>query len=65
MTASEEQAPTVESLTVVIPNWETPDYTVESAQALIADGVPANRVVVVENGSGDDSVERLARALPD
>jgi GT2 family glycosyltransferase len=65
VTASEEQVPTVESLTVVIPNWETPDYTVKSAQALIADGVPANRVVVVENGSGDDSAERLARGLPD
>jgi N-acetylglucosaminyl-diphospho-decaprenol L-rhamnosyltransferase len=60
-----EQVPAVDSLTVVIPNWETADYTVKSAQALIADGVPANRIVVVENGSGDDSPARLARALPD
>jgi N-acetylglucosaminyl-diphospho-decaprenol L-rhamnosyltransferase len=65
MRASEEQLPAVESLTVVIPNWETADYTVESARALIADGVPAHRVVVVENGSSDDSAERLARDLPD
>jgi N-acetylglucosaminyl-diphospho-decaprenol L-rhamnosyltransferase len=59
------QVPAVESLTVVIPNWETADYTIESARALIADGVPAGRVVVVENGSGDDSADRLARELPD
>jgi len=65
VSATEDQTPSVESLTVVIPNWETPDYTVKSAQALIADGVPANRVVVVENGSGDDSAERLARGLPE
>ena len=65
MAESTERVPAVDSLTVVIPNWETADYTVQSAQALIADGVPANRIVVVENGSGDDSAERLARALPE
>ena len=53
------------SLTVVIPNWETPEYTVRSANALIGDGVPPERVVVVDNGSRDDSRERLRRELPD
>jgi N-acetylglucosaminyl-diphospho-decaprenol L-rhamnosyltransferase len=65
MTRSEEELRAVESLTAVIPNWETAGYTIESARALIADGVPASRVVVVDNGSGDDSAERLARELPD
>ena len=53
------------SLTVVIPNWETPEYTIRSAKALIGDGVPPERVVVVDNGSRDDSPERLRRELPD
>jgi N-acetylglucosaminyl-diphospho-decaprenol L-rhamnosyltransferase len=55
----------VESLTVVIPNWETPDYTIRSAEALIADGVPRDRVVVVDNGSRDDSTDRFRRELPE
>jgi len=54
----------VEALTVVIPNWETPDFTLRSAEALIADGVPPDRVVVVDNGSGDDSADRFRRQLP-
>lgn len=33
-------------------------------EALLADGVPAERVVVVDNGSGDGSVETLRRELP-
>jgi N-acetylglucosaminyl-diphospho-decaprenol L-rhamnosyltransferase len=57
--------PTAESLTAVIPNWETPDYTVRSAKALIAEGIPPERVVLVDNGSRDDSAERLRAELPD
>jgi hypothetical protein len=48
-----------ESLTVVISNWGTPELTIRSARALIADGVPAARVVVVDNGSQDDSYARF------
>lgn len=62
---SREPVPAAESVTVVIPNWQTPDYTVRSAKALIADGVPPERVVLVDNGSRDDSAERLRRELPD
>ena len=46
-------------LTVVIANWGTPDLTIRSAKAAIADGVPAERVVVVDNGSEDDSYARF------
>jgi N-acetylglucosaminyl-diphospho-decaprenol L-rhamnosyltransferase len=53
------------ALTVVIANWETPDLTIESARSAIADGVPSERVVVVDNGSQDDSVARLQVELPD
>lgn len=54
----------MDSLTVVVPNWETPDYTVRSVEALIGDGVPAKRVVVVDNGSTDDSMDRFQQGLP-
>ena len=50
-------------LTVVIANWGTPDLTIRSAQAAIADGVPAGRVVVVDNGSEDDSYARFQDEL--
>jgi GT2 family glycosyltransferase len=54
---------TTAALTVVICNWETPDLTIRSAQAVIADGVPAEQVVVVDNGSEDDSYGRFQTEL--
>ncbi|HYZ18051.1 MAG TPA: glycosyltransferase family 2 protein [Gaiellaceae bacterium] len=51
-------------LTVVIANWGTPDLTIRSATAVIGDGVPAERVVVVDNGSEDDSYARFQAELP-
>lgn len=55
---------TDDRLTVVISNWGTPDLTIRSARSAIADGVPADRVVVVDNGSQDNSYERLQSELP-
>jgi N-acetylglucosaminyl-diphospho-decaprenol L-rhamnosyltransferase len=55
----------LDRVTVVITNWGTPDYTIRSAQAVIGDGVPPERVVVVDNGSQDDSYERFRRHLSD
>jgi GT2 family glycosyltransferase len=55
----------LESLTVVVTNWATPDFTIRSAEAVISDGVPADRVVLVDNGSEDDSADRFARELPE
>ena len=52
-------------LTVVISNWGTPDLTIRSARAVIEDGVPAERVVVVDNGSEDDSYARFQDELAD
>lgn len=54
----------MESLTVVVPNWETPDYTIRSVNALLQEGVPASRIVIVDNGSGDDSATRFEQELP-
>jgi GT2 family glycosyltransferase len=55
----------VDELTVVVLNWETPDLTVRCVRALVDDGVPAERVVVVDNGSTDDSTERFRAELPE
>jgi hypothetical protein len=52
------------SLTVVIPNRETPEDTIACAESLIAQGVPAGRVVVVDDASEDDSFARIAERLP-
>ena len=53
------------ALTVVIANWGTPDLTIRSARAVIGDGVSAERVVVVDNGSEDDSYARFQAELAD
>jgi GT2 family glycosyltransferase len=55
----------IESLTVVIPNRETPVETVASAQSAIAEGVPADRIVIVDDSSADDSLERIRERLPE
>ena len=51
-------------LTAIVVNWRTPDYTVRAVQALVSDGVPVERIVVLDNGSGDGSVERFRAELP-
>ncbi len=51
-------------LTAIVVNWRTADLAERAGRALIDDGVSAERVVVVDNGSGDGSAERLATALP-
>ena len=55
----------LDRLTVVVLNWQTPDLTLRCARALLDDGVPAGRIVLVDNGSRDDSGDRLERELPD
>ncbi len=50
-------------LTAVVLNWRTPDLTVRAVRALIGDGVSPQRVVVVDNASGDGSAERLSAEL--
>ena len=50
-------------ITAVVLNWRTPELTERAVRALVADGVPAERVVVVDNASGDAVAERLEREL--
>jgi GT2 family glycosyltransferase len=53
-----------DDVTVVIANYETTDYTIRSVQSLVADGVPEQRIVVVDNGSADDGYSRFQREIP-
>ena len=53
----------VNELTVVVVNWGTPEITLRSVGALLGDGVPKDRLVVVDNGSQDDSFERFEAEL--
>lgn len=52
-----------ERLTAVIVNYGTPELTLRAARALLADGLAPERLVVVDNGSLDDSHDRLTAEL--
>jgi GT2 family glycosyltransferase len=49
--------------TAVIVNYRTPQATLSCVNALIAAGSDARDIIVVDNGSGDDSTERLSAGL--
>jgi GT2 family glycosyltransferase len=51
-------------VTAVVLNWRTPDHAIRAARALAEDGLPPNRIVVVDNASGDGSVERFGGEIP-
>jgi GT2 family glycosyltransferase len=44
-------------LTAVVLNWRTPVLTGRAVRALAGDGVPMERIVVVDNGSGAEGAE--------
>jgi N-acetylglucosaminyl-diphospho-decaprenol L-rhamnosyltransferase len=50
-------------LTAVVLNWGRPDLTIRCVHALVADGVPEERIVVVDNGSVNDSYEQFCEFL--
>jgi N-acetylglucosaminyl-diphospho-decaprenol L-rhamnosyltransferase len=53
------------SLLIVIINYRTPQLTLDCLASLAPqiDDVPDTHVVLIDNGSGDDSVERLAEHI--
>ncbi|MBD0290998.1 MAG: glycosyltransferase family 2 protein [Thermoleophilia bacterium] len=60
-----EQRDELSDVTVVIPNSNTADLTRRSVAALVDDGVPSGRIVVVDNGSTDGERARIERELED
>jgi N-acetylglucosaminyl-diphospho-decaprenol L-rhamnosyltransferase len=51
-------------LTSVVLNWRTPEQTERAARCLLSDGVPPERLVIVDNGSGDESYSKLKESFP-
>ena len=51
------------ALTAIVVDWNLPDQTIRCVRALLADGVPANRVVIVENGPTEPNWERTSTEL--
>ena len=52
-------------LAIVILNYRTPGMVIDCLHTLVGQMAPQERVVVVDNLSGDDSVERITKALSD
>jgi len=52
-------------LNIIIVNFRTPDLTIACLESLEPEvaSVPGVRAIVVENGSGDDSADRIAAAV--
>jgi GT2 family glycosyltransferase len=51
-------------LFAVTVNWNRPDDTIECARSILTGGYDDIGLVVVDNGSVDDSVEKMRQALP-
>jgi N-acetylglucosaminyl-diphospho-decaprenol L-rhamnosyltransferase len=58
-----DEAALLAGLTALVLNWDEPDLTIRCVEALVGDGVPPDRIVVVDNGSTGDSFERFQRTL--
>ncbi len=60
MSAAERQPP----LAVVIVNWNRPADTLECLGSLPSDSPETLKIILVDNGSSDDSVERISGRYP-
>ena len=52
-------------LKIVIVNWCQPIDTIECIHSLINYGVPSESILVIDNGSTDNSVDLINKAYPD
>jgi GT2 family glycosyltransferase len=53
----------LENLYVIVVNWNLPHDTIACVNSLFAAAAEPGHVIVVDNGSGDDSVARLQQAF--
>ena len=65
MTDAADEPDPLRSTTVVVVNWNLPDLTIRCVRALVEDGVDPARIVLVENGSTEESTAQLRIALPE
>lgn len=64
-TRTTEPAVNKPRVTALVLNWRRPEDTLGAVRSLLDSGYPALSVLVIENGSGDDSAARLQNELPD
>jgi N-acetylglucosaminyl-diphospho-decaprenol L-rhamnosyltransferase len=49
----------LDRITAVVLDWNLPDYTSRCVSALVEDGVPSDRIVIVENGPTAETWTRI------
>jgi N-acetylglucosaminyl-diphospho-decaprenol L-rhamnosyltransferase len=57
------ERPSLDRVTAVVLNWNLPDHTLRCVRALVDDGIPPERIVVVENGPTDEAWSRISSEL--
>lgn len=50
-------------ITAVVVDWNLPDYTIRCVESLVGDGLPLDRIVVVENGPTGENWSRVRGEL--
>jgi N-acetylglucosaminyl-diphospho-decaprenol L-rhamnosyltransferase len=53
----------MDEMTAVVLDWNLPAHAIRSVESLVDDGVPANRIVVVENGPTERTWTRIRETL--
>jgi hypothetical protein len=51
-------------LKIVIVNWCRPVDTIDCVNSLLQANIPIKHVLVIDNGSTDDSIDRISKACP-
>jgi GT2 family glycosyltransferase len=64
MATAPTHADPLQKTCAVVLNWNLPDLTIRCVQALVDDGLDPGRIVVVDNGSRDESAQRIEQELP-
>jgi len=52
-------------LRVIIVNWCNPEDTIECIQSVLSSSISHSQVLVIDNGSNDDSINQISIAFPD
>ena len=57
-------ADSLSDIAIVIVNWRRPGDTIQCVLSLLSDGVKPEQIILIDNGSGDDSRDLIIRACP-
>ena len=54
----------MQGVSAIVLNWRTPELALRARDALVGDGLAPEQVMLIDNASGDGSVERLRAGAP-